>query len=147
MNLEMAELLDTTTASVNSAPQRARAAVANAPIAAPTPVLSAHEQHLLARYVDAFERYDMEALASLLHHDDWQPLLTSRLRFGSWLRSTVFLSGRPILPPHGSSTWLLWLGQWCRAQIADRGPSGVRPGSVPLISRPRPRASQLGDPT
>jgi RNA polymerase sigma-70 factor (ECF subfamily) len=66
---EVAELLDTTTASVNSALQRARAALAEAPAAAPTPVLTADEQALLARYVDAFERYDMEALAALLHHD------------------------------------------------------------------------------
>jgi RNA polymerase sigma-70 factor (ECF subfamily) len=66
---EVAELLDSSTASVNSALQRARATLAEAPSATSTPVLDRDEQDLLARYVDAFERYDMEALATLLHHD------------------------------------------------------------------------------
>lgn len=66
---EVAELLDTSTASVTSALQRARAAVGEAPASGPTAVLTADEQALLARYVDAFERYDMDALAALLHHD------------------------------------------------------------------------------
>ena len=62
---EVAELLDTSVASVNSALQRARATldasdVAPRPIAAPT--LDEADRELLARYVEAFERYDMEAL-------------------------------------------------------------------------------------
>ena len=66
---DVAELLDTSTASVNSALQRARATLAKAPAAEPTSPLSPEQQHLLERYVDAFERYDMDALAALLHDD------------------------------------------------------------------------------
>lgn len=66
---EVAELLDTTTASVNSALQRARATLAAAPSAEPTPALTEEEDELLVRYVDAFERYDMAALRALVHHD------------------------------------------------------------------------------
>lgn len=66
---EAAELLETSTASVNSALQRARGALAEAPDGPPTEELSADQQALLARYVEAFERYDMDALAELLHDD------------------------------------------------------------------------------
>jgi RNA polymerase sigma-70 factor (ECF subfamily) len=67
---EVAELLDTSVASVNSALQRARATLAatDAGAAAARPVDEAQEE-LLARYVDAFERYDMDALTALLHED------------------------------------------------------------------------------
>jgi RNA polymerase sigma-70 factor (ECF subfamily) len=67
---EVAELLDTTVASVNSALQRARSALAGVDVAASPPRPMDEEQRaLLARYVDAFERYDMDSLTSLLHED------------------------------------------------------------------------------
>jgi RNA polymerase sigma-70 factor, ECF subfamily len=67
---EVAELLDTTVASVNSALQRARATLAAADTDAIDPRRMDEEQHaLLARYVDAFERYDLDSLTSLLHED------------------------------------------------------------------------------
>jgi RNA polymerase sigma-70 factor (ECF subfamily) len=68
---EVAELLETTVASVNSALQRARATLAVKDVAAanePEP-LGEQQRALLARYVDAFERYDMDSLTSLLHED------------------------------------------------------------------------------
>jgi RNA polymerase sigma-70 factor (ECF subfamily) len=70
---EVAELLATSVASVNSALQRARAtlverqAVEPGPKGAPT--LDADHRDLLDRYVSAFERYDMASLVSLLHED------------------------------------------------------------------------------
>ncbi len=64
---EVAELLDTSTVSVNSSLQRARATLADSPRHS-TP-LTDDQVSLLARYVDAFERYDMDALAALLHND------------------------------------------------------------------------------
>jgi RNA polymerase sigma-70 factor (ECF subfamily) len=67
--VDVAELLDTTTASVNSALQRARATLATAPVAESTEAMSEAQQRLLASYVDAFERYGMDALAALLHDD------------------------------------------------------------------------------
>ncbi|HEU5002708.1 MAG TPA: sigma-70 family RNA polymerase sigma factor [Actinomycetota bacterium] len=68
---EVAELLDTSVASVNSALQRARATLSgldtdSGEAFAP---MDPDQQALLSRYVDAFERYDMESLTSLLHED------------------------------------------------------------------------------
>ena len=68
---EVAELLETSVASVNSALQRARATLGSAPVdpAGPADVLDAAQQALLDRYVDAFERYDMDRLTALLRED------------------------------------------------------------------------------
>jgi RNA polymerase sigma-70 factor (ECF subfamily) len=67
---EVAELLDTSVASVNSALQRARATLDTVNLDADRPVtVDADQQELLARYVDAFERYDITSLVSLLHED------------------------------------------------------------------------------
>jgi RNA polymerase sigma-70 factor (ECF subfamily) len=68
---EVAELLETTVQSVNSALQRARAALADGKItdSDPSRPMDEEQQALLARYVDAFERYDMDALTSLLHEE------------------------------------------------------------------------------
>jgi len=68
---EVADLLDTSVQSVNSALQRARASLdqiqpLDADGFAPS---DDRQQELLGRYVDAFERYDMDALVSLLHED------------------------------------------------------------------------------
>jgi RNA polymerase sigma-70 factor, ECF subfamily len=68
---EVAELLDTSVPSVNSALQRARATLAtkNVDEGEVADPMDAEQQALLARYVDAFERYDMRALTSLLRED------------------------------------------------------------------------------
>ena len=67
---EVAELLETSTSSINSALQRARATMADfATAPAPAEALTDDQQRLLSRYVDAFERYDMNALSRLLHDD------------------------------------------------------------------------------
>jgi RNA polymerase sigma-70 factor, ECF subfamily len=67
---EVAELLETTVVSVNSALQRARATLASRDTQAVTAKpMDDEQQALLARYVDAFERYDMDSLTSLLHED------------------------------------------------------------------------------
>jgi RNA polymerase sigma-70 factor (ECF subfamily) len=68
---EVAELLDTTVASVNSALQRARAALAAGDVTTTdsSQSLDDEQRALLARYVDAFERYDLDSLTSLLHED------------------------------------------------------------------------------
>jgi RNA polymerase sigma-70 factor (ECF subfamily) len=67
---EVAELLETSVASVNSALQRARATIAarDATDAKVEP-MDDDRRALLARYVDAFERYDMDSLTSLLQED------------------------------------------------------------------------------
>jgi RNA polymerase sigma-70 factor (ECF subfamily) len=67
---EVAELLDTSVASVNSALQRARATLQELDLDANGPaVVDAEQQELLSRYVDAFERYDISSLVTLLQQD------------------------------------------------------------------------------
>ena len=70
---EVAELLETSLASVNSALQRARATLE----ATDTTTASSADEvdsELLARYVDAFESYDMDALTELIHEDATQSM-------------------------------------------------------------------------
>jgi RNA polymerase sigma-70 factor (ECF subfamily) len=66
---EVAELLETTTASVNSALQRARATLDTTETVRDEEDLDADDEALLARYVDTFERYDIDSLVTLLRED------------------------------------------------------------------------------
>jgi RNA polymerase sigma-70 factor, ECF subfamily len=68
---EVAELLDTSVASVNSALQRARATLdeLNLDADGAPEVDDGEQREFLARYVDAFERYDVNELITLLHKD------------------------------------------------------------------------------
>jgi RNA polymerase sigma-70 factor, ECF subfamily len=67
---EVAELLDTSVASVNSALQRARATLDELDLEASGPAaVDDDKQEFLARYVEAFERYDIGELVQLLHKD------------------------------------------------------------------------------
>jgi RNA polymerase sigma-70 factor, ECF subfamily len=66
---EVADALDTTVASVNSALQRARATLATRNIPSSTGVLSEEQNKLLEQYVEAFLRYDVDALVSLMRED------------------------------------------------------------------------------
>ena len=79
---EVAELLETSVASVNSALQRARATLAAADLDADPVPLDEIDGALLARYVAAFEQYDIEALTSLIREDAIQ----SMPPFDMWLR-------------------------------------------------------------
>ena len=71
---EVAELLDTSVASVNSALQRARATLAASNAGATDAPLEEADRELLARYVEAFERYDIDALVSLIQEDASQSM-------------------------------------------------------------------------
>jgi len=73
---EVAELLDTSVASVSSALQRARATLEASKMSAATapPSVEEADAALVARYVDAFERYDMDALTALIHEDATQSM-------------------------------------------------------------------------
>ncbi len=68
---EVAELLETTVASVNSALQRARATLEASGVTDTDAVapLDDEQKALLARYLDAFERYDLDSLVALLAED------------------------------------------------------------------------------
>jgi RNA polymerase sigma-70 factor, ECF subfamily len=80
---EVAELLDTSTPAINSALQRARATLDAIETHDPARgELSEQDSELLSRYVDAFQRYDMDALTSLIHEDATQSMPPYEL----WLR-------------------------------------------------------------
>ncbi|GAB1327925.1 sigma-70 family RNA polymerase sigma factor [Streptomyces sennicomposti] len=90
---EVAELLGTTVASVNSALQRARATLAEredqgvrAEVSDP---LDEEQQRLLERYVRAFEGYDMTALTALLHED----AVMTMPPFDLWLTGSADITG------------------------------------------------------
>ena len=82
---EVAELLGTSVAAVNSSLQRARATIEAGEITESDGLepMDEEQRALLARYVDAFERYDIESLTALLHEDATQ----SMPPFDLWLRS------------------------------------------------------------
>ncbi|HET8930978.1 MAG TPA: sigma-70 family RNA polymerase sigma factor [Acidimicrobiales bacterium] len=77
-----AELLDTSTAAVNSALQRARATMAGLPAEYVTRPLDADAAELVSRYVEAFEHYDIDTLVTLLHDDAIQTMPPFEL----WIR-------------------------------------------------------------
>lgn len=96
---EIAETLNTTVPAVNSALQRARATLAERELGETKPVLSPQQAALVDRYVSAFERYDMDALAALLRDDATMSMPPYTL----WLRGTESIRG-----------WLLGRGAVCR---------------------------------
>jgi RNA polymerase sigma-70 factor, ECF subfamily len=104
---EVAELLETSVASVNGALQRARATLeaSNLNVTdAPRSVDEADEE-LLARYVEAFQKYDMEALTALIHEDAIQSMppfdmwLSGRDDiFAWWLGPGIGCEGSRVIP-------------------------------------------------
>ena len=120
---EVAELMEMSVASVNSALQRARATMALAQEDALDPTIDADHEALLNRYVDAFERYDIPALVALLRDD----VVLSMPPFDLWMVGRENLAG-----------WFLGEGIVCKdgrlLPIAVNGTAGfgnyhrVRPG-------------------
>jgi RNA polymerase sigma-70 factor (ECF subfamily) len=98
---EVAESLETTVASVNSALQRARSTLASRNVSPhETPgSLSAAQVALVDRYVTAFEQYDVDALTALLTKD----ATLSMPPFTLWLRGHEHIR-----------TWLSGRGSGCR---------------------------------
>ena len=95
---EVAELLDMSVAAVNSALQRARATLGALPQEPrPTPLGEAAAD-LLRRYVDAFERYDIDRLVTLLHEDAIQ----SMPPYAMWLQGADDI-GRWMVQPGPSA--------------------------------------------
>ncbi len=96
---EVSELLDTSVASVNSALQRARATMASIDVDRLDTTVDPEHEALLARYVDAFERYDIGALVGLLRDD----VVLAMPPHDLWLRGPDQLAG-----------WFLGQGIGCR---------------------------------
>ena len=126
---EVAELLETSTASVNSALQRARATLdAASPDADSTGGVAEEDEDLLARYVDAFERYDITSLVALIHEDatfsmpPWRLWLRGPEDVGKWMLgpgigcenskvAVMRANGRPAIAtwkPAGPGVWEAW---------------------------------------
>ncbi|MDQ1705312.1 MAG: polymerase sigma-70 factor, subfamily [Frankiaceae bacterium] len=112
---EVAELLDTTVVSVNSALQRARSTLAASQLTGDgrAQSLGEPERALLARYVDAFQRYDIDTLVTLLHED----ASISMPPYEMWLQGREDLRG-----------WYLGYGIGCRgsrliATVANGSPA------------------------
>jgi RNA polymerase sigma-70 factor (ECF subfamily) len=96
---EIAESLETSVAGVTSALQRARATLHAGDLRQPPAALSAAELAMVDRYVEAFERYDVDALTALLTED----ALLSMPPYTLWLR------GRESI-----RSWLVGRGSGCR---------------------------------
>jgi RNA polymerase sigma-70 factor (ECF subfamily) len=142
---EVAELLETTVASVNSGLQRARATLAKRNLSASEghqPLTDA-DRRLLERYVAAFERYDLSGLTSLIREDATQ----SMPPYDMWLRGrddifawwfgpgigcrgsrvleTVGANGRPTFgqykpsPAGGYEPWALQVLELSGGRIAE----------------------------
>ena len=101
---EVAELLDTSVASVNSALQRARATMDELDLDAsgPSEVEDEKAQEFLAKYMDAFERYDINSLVALLADD----VRFSMPPFPMWLQG-----------PTEVHKWMLGNGIGCKDSI------------------------------
>jgi RNA polymerase sigma-70 factor (ECF subfamily) len=91
---EVADLLDTSVASVNSALQRARATLAARDVDSTSSAIDEEQQALLARYVEAFESYDIKRLVTLLHDD----VLQTMPPYNFWLQGAEEI-GRWMLGP------------------------------------------------
>jgi RNA polymerase sigma-70 factor, ECF subfamily len=120
---EVAELLETSVASVNSALQRARDTMDTASVEKASPAaLSADDRSMLERYVQAFQAYDVDALTALIQEDATQ----SMPPFDLWLR------GRDDI-----LTWWFGPGIGCRGSRVV--PVGTANGS-PAFGQYKPSA-------
>jgi RNA polymerase sigma-70 factor (ECF subfamily) len=143
---EVAELLDTSVASVNSALQRARATLETVDgHSTPGPDLDADQRQLLDRYVTAFERYDMSALTDLLREDAIQSMppydmwLQGRENiFSWWLGPGIGCRDSRVLPA-GTANGLPAYGQYKPSQT---GP-GREPWALQVVESDGDRITQI----
>jgi RNA polymerase sigma-70 factor (ECF subfamily) len=123
---EVAELLETTTASVNSALQRARATLEQVELT-PETTSGEPDRELLERYVKAFEDYDVDALTQLIHEDATQ----SMPPFDLWL------SGREDI-----FTW--WFGPGIGCKGSRVVPAASTANGSPAYGQYKPNESGDG---
>jgi RNA polymerase sigma-70 factor (ECF subfamily) len=117
---EVAALLSVSVASVNSALQRARAALPAADPGEPLNPADPVQKALLSRYCEAFERHDVHTLVALLHED----ATMSMPPFSWWLRGRGPIS--VALADPGASC----AGAWLVPVAANGSPAywQMRPG-------------------
>ncbi len=113
--IEVAALLDTSDTAVHSALARARVTLAARGVGRDGPGADLDHEHLelLDRYVDAFERYDVDALVALLHED----ATLSMPPFAAWF------SGRSAI-----EAWWRGEGSACRGSRLVATTANGRPG-------------------
>ena len=130
---EVAQLLDTTVASVNSALQRARATLAENGGRPESRPLDEDESELLARYVDTFERYDIDGFVQLLREDATQHMPP----FEMWLRGRDTIGSWMLGPGHGCRGSRLMVtsanGSPAVAQWRPDGEGGFAPWALHVL--------------
>ena len=122
---DTADALDMSVASVNSALQRARATLETRNPAVVPRELRADQKALLAKYVDAFERYDVSALTALLHEE----VTMSMPPYELWLRGRTSIA-----------TWFLGHGIGCKGSRVV--PVGTASGGMPAFAQYRQGGQQ-----
>lgn len=144
---EVAELLGTTVAAVNSGLQRARATLAasnlDSSTSGPGP-LSESEHKLLERYVDAFQRYDLSALTALIREDAVQsmPPFDMWLRgrddiFTWWFGPGIGCQGSRVLPTSGAN------GRPAYGQYKPSPNGGFEPWALQVLELSEGRIAEL----
>jgi RNA polymerase sigma-70 factor, ECF subfamily len=144
---EVAELLDASVASVNSALQRARATLEAADIRSGEPAATLDEagRALLDRYVAAFEAYDIDALTSLIREDATQSMppydLWLRGRddiFAWWLGPGIGCRGSRLVPVVAAN------GSPAYGQYKPAPGGGYEPWALQVIELSAGRIVELG---
>jgi RNA polymerase sigma-70 factor (ECF subfamily) len=142
---EVGELLGMSVASVNSALQRARATLAKSNVSSngAAQPLSESDRALLERYVAAFERYDIDALTSLIQKDATQSMppydmwLAGRDDiFAWWFGPGIGCRGSRVIPlssPNGPTF----------AQYKPSPDGGYDPWAIQVLTLSEGRISEL----
>ena len=141
---EVAELLDGTVASVNSALQRARATLATVEPGTEDRYepMDDDQKGLLARYVEAFTSYDIASLVALLHEDatasmpPFQLWLQGREDIGRWHVGPGSTCNGSVLVPvqvNGSPAFAHY----------RPGPSGHEPFGIQVLELTGDRISKI----
>jgi RNA polymerase sigma-70 factor (ECF subfamily) len=142
--IEVAELLDSSVASVNSALQRARATLASLDAGTDDKFepMDEEQKDLLARYVQAFTAYDIESLVALLQEDATASMppyalwLEGRADIGRWhLGPGITCNGSVLLPVevNGSAAFAHY----------RPGPEGHEPFGIQVLELSGDRISKI----
>jgi RNA polymerase sigma-70 factor (ECF subfamily) len=142
--IEVAELLDGTVASVNSALQRARATLAAVEPGSEDRYepMDEQQQHLLARYVEAFTAYDIDSLVALLHEE----ATASMPPFQLWLQGAADIGRWHLGPGHGcrgSKLLALQVNGSPAFAHYKPGPNGHEPFAIQVLELTGDRISKI----
>jgi RNA polymerase sigma-70 factor (ECF subfamily) len=141
---EVAELLETSVASVNSALQRARATLSASELSPVAGELDESDRALLARYVEAFERYDIETLTSLIREDATQSMPPFDLWlagrddiFTWWFGPGITCQGSRVIPTRSAN------GSPAFGQYKPRPEGGYEPWALQVLELSKGKIAEL----